>query len=481
MPKHIFVTGGVASSLGKGLTASSLGRLLKLRGLRVTMQKLDPYINIDPGTINPFEHGEVFVTDDGGETDLDLGHYERFIDENLSRNSNATTGSIYQAVLAAERRGDYLGKTVQVIPHITDEIKRRIRRMASDDVDVVITEVGGTVGDIEILPFLEAIRQYRKEAGRGNVCYIHVTLVPFIGPSGEQKTKPTQHSVTELRSRGIQPDVIVCRSEESLSPSLKRKISNLCDVDERAVVNAADVRNIYELPLVLHDEGLDTVVCDVLQIEAKPDLSSWQSVVTMVENATKPVRIGLIGKYIELHDAYLSVVESIKHAGFHHGASVEIDWIQAEEVEGLLAAGRLSDLDGMVIPGGFGIRGVEGKIAAAAFARENNLPCLGLCLGMQVMTIEYARHVLGMTDAHSTEFDPSTQHPVIDIMNDQRDVTDKGGTMRLGAYYAVLEPGSKVANAYGESVVSERHRHRYEFNSQYSTRFEASGFVCSGT
>ena len=481
MPKHIFVTGGVASSLGKGLTASSLGRLLKLRGLRVTMQKLDPYINIDPGTMNPFEHGEVFVTDDGGETDLDLGHYERFIDENLSRNSNATTGSIYQAVLAAERRGDYLGKTVQVIPHITDEIKRRIRRMASDDVDVVITEVGGTVGDIEILPFLEAIRQYRKEAGRGNVCYIHVTLVPFIGPSGEQKTKPTQHSVTELRSRGIQPDVIVCRSEESLSPSLKRKIPNLCDVDERAVVNAADVRNIYELPLVLHDEGLDTVVCDVLQIEAKPDLSSWQSVVTMVENATKPVRIGLIGKYIELHDAYLSVVESIKHAGFHHGASVEIDWIQAEEVEGLLAAGRLSELDGMVIPGGFGIRGVEGKIAAAEFARENNLPCLGLCLGMQVMTIEYARHVLGMTDAHSTEFDPSTQHPVIDIMNDQRDVTDKGGTMRLGAYYAVLEPGSKVANAYGESVVSERHRHRYEFNSQYRTRFESSGFVCSGT
>ena len=481
MPKHNFVTGGVASSLGKGLTASSLVRLLKLRGLRVTRQKLDPYINIDPGTMNPFEHGEVFVTDDGGETDLDLGHYERFIDENLSRNSNATTGSIYQAVLAAERRGDYLGKTVQVIPHITDEIKRRIRRMATDDVDVVITEVGGTVGDIEILPFLEAIRQYRKEAGRGNVCYIHVTLVPFIGPSGEQKTKPTQHSVTELRSRGIQPDVIVCRSEESLSPSLKRKISNLCDVDERAVVNAADVRNIYELPLVLHDEGLDTVVCDVLQIEAKPDLSSWQSVVTMVENATKPVRIGLIGKYIELHDAYLSVVESIKHAGFHHGASVEIDWIQAEEVEGLLAAGRLSELDGMVIPGGFGIRGVEGKIAAAAFARENNLPCLGLCLGMQVMTIEYARHVLGMTDAHSTEFDPSTQHPVIDIMNDQRDVTDKGGTMRLGAYYAVLEPGSKVATAYGESVVSERHRHRYEFNSQYRTRFEASGFVCSGT
>lgn len=481
MPKHIFVTGGVASSLGKGLTASSLGRLLKLRGLRVTMQKLDPYINVDPGTMNPFEHGEVFVTDDGGETDLDLGHYERFIDENLSRNSNATTGSIYQTVLAAERRGDYLGKTVQVIPHITDEIKRRIRRMATEDVDIVITEVGGTVGDIEILPFLEAIRQFRKEAGRDNVCYIHVTLVPFIGPSGEQKTKPTQHSVTELRSRGIQPDVIVCRSEEPLSASLKRKISNLCDVDERAVVNAADVRNIYELPLVLHEEGLDTVICDTLRLEAPIDLSSWQDLVDKVDHATKPVRIGLIGKYIELHDAYLSVVESIKHAGFHHGANVEIDWIQAEEVEGLLAQGRLSDLDGIVIPGGFGIRGVEGKIAAAGFARENNLPCLGLCLGMQVMTIEYARHVLGMSDAHSTEFDPTTKHPVIDIMNDQRDITDKGGTMRLGAYYAVLQPGSQVAQAYGEAVVSERHRHRYEFSSQYRTRFEASGFVCSGT
>ncbi|MFM8562436.1 MAG: CTP synthase [Acidimicrobiia bacterium] len=481
MSKHIFVTGGVASSLGKGLTASSLGRLLKLRGLRVTMQKLDPYINVDPGTMNPFEHGEVFVTDDGGETDLDLGHYERFIDENLTRNSNATTGSIYQAVLAAERRGDYLGKTVQVIPHITDEIKRRIRRMATEDVDVVITEVGGTVGDIEILPFLEAIRQYRKEAGRDHVCYIHVTLVPFIGPSGEQKTKPTQHSVTELRSRGIQPDVIVCRSEEPLSPSLKRKVSNLCDVDERAVVNAADVRNIYELPLVLHDEGLDAVVCETLRIDAQPDLSSWERVVTMVESATKPVRIGLIGKYIELHDAYLSVVESIKHAGFHHGAQVEIDWIQAEEVEGLLAAGRLGDLDGMVIPGGFGVRGVEGKIAAAEYARVNNVPCLGLCLGMQVMTIEFARHVLGMSDAHSSEFDPSSQHPVIDIMNDQRDVTDKGGTMRLGAYYAVLQPGTKVARAYGEPVVSERHRHRYEFNSQYRNRFEAAGFLCSGT
>lgn len=481
MPKHIFVTGGVASSLGKGLTASSLGRLLKMRGLRVTMQKLDPYINVDPGTMNPFEHGEVFVTDDGGETDLDLGHYERFIDENLTRSSNATTGSIYQSVLAAERRGDYLGKTVQVIPHITDEIKRRIRRIATDDLDVVITEVGGTVGDIEILPFLESIRQFRNEVGRDNVCYIHVTLVPFIGPSGEQKTKPTQHSVTELRSRGIQPDVIVCRSEEPLSESLKRKISNMCDVDNRAVINAADAKNIYELPLILHEEGLDDFVCEVLRIDAKADLSSWEDLVSQVDEAIQPVRIGLIGKYVELQDAYLSVVESLKHAGIHHGAKVEIDWIQAEDVEGLLASGRLEKLDGMVIPGGFGPRGVEGKIAAAAFARENKVPCLGLCLGMQVMTIEFARHVLGMGDANSTEFDPSTQHPVIDLMHDQRDVTDKGGTMRLGAYYAVLQPGTKVANAYGEMVVSERHRHRYEFNSNYRSRFEEAGFICSGT
>jgi CTP synthase len=481
MPKHIFVTGGVASSLGKGLTASSLGRLLKLRGLRVTLQKLDPYINVDPGTMNPFEHGEVFVTDDGGETDLDLGHYERFIDENLTRNSNATTGSIYQAVLAAERRGDYLGKTVQVIPHITDEIKRRIARLATEDVDVVITEVGGTVGDIEILPFLEAIRQYRKDAGRDNVCYIHVTLVPFIGPSGEQKTKPTQHSVTELRSRGIQPDLIVCRSEEPLSDDLRVKISNLCDVDERAVVNAADARNIYELPLILHDEGLDDVVCEVLNITQGPvDLRPWQEVVDMVEAATYPVRIGIIGKYVQLVDAYLSVVESLKHAGFHHGVKVEIEWIQAEDVEGLLAADRLSHLDGIVIPGGFGTRGVEGKIAAARYAREEQLPCLGLCLGLQTMVIEYARNVMGLVDAHSTEFEPSTKNPVIDLMHDQREVTDKGGTMRLGAYYAVLVPGTKVAEAYGETVVSERHRHRYEFNSLYRSRFEAAGLVCSG-
>ncbi|MCX6526761.1 MAG: CTP synthase [Actinobacteria bacterium] len=481
MTKHIFVTGGVASSLGKGLTASSLGRLLKMRGLRVTMQKLDPYINVDPGTMNPFEHGEVFVTDDGGETDLDLGHYERFIDENLTRSSNATTGSIYQAVLAAERRGDYLGKTVQVIPHVTDEIKRRIRRLATEDVDVVITEVGGTVGDIEILPFLEAIRQFKNEVGRDNVLYLHVTLVPFIGPSGEQKTKPTQHSVTELRSRGVQPDVIVCRSEDPLSDSLKRKISLMCDVEERAVINAADARNIYELPLILHEEGLDTFVCESLKLEVEADLTPWENLVSRVDAATQPVRIGLIGKYVELQDAYLSVVESLKHAGFHYGAKVEIDWIQAEDVEGLLASGRLTELDGMVIPGGFGPRGIEGKIAAAAFSRENLVPCLGLCLGMQVMTIEFARHVLGLSEANSTEFDAASKDPVIDLMLEQRDVSDKGGTMRLGAYYAVLQPGSQVATLYGENVVSERHRHRYEFNYNYRTRFEAAGFICSGT
>ena len=482
MTKHIFVTGGVASSLGKGLSASSLGRLLKARGLRVTMQKLDPYINVDPGTMNPFEHGEVFVTDDGGETDLDLGHYERFIDEPLTKDSNATTGSIYSAVLAAERRGDYLGKTVQVIPHITDEIKRRITRLAGDDVDVVITEVGGTVGDIEILPFLEAIRQFRLDVGRDNVCYMHVTLVPFIGPAGEQKTKPTQHSVTELRSRGIQPDAIVCRSESPISPELKRKISSLCDVPVQAVVNAADARNLYEIPLVLHEEGLDEYVCNLLGWNDRAvDLSEWETLIDRIETAADPVRVGIIGKYVSLPDAYLSVVESLKHGGFFHGARVEVDWIQAEDVEGLLAEGRLRDLDGIVIPGGFGERGIEGKIAAATYARENEIPCLGLCLGMQVMTIEFARNVLGLAGANSSEFDPQSPYPVIDLMDSQRDVTDMGGTMRLGAYVAELRPGSRVAQAYGREVVSERHRHRYEFNPRFRSKFDETGFVCSGT
>jgi CTP synthase len=470
----------VVSSLGKGLTASSLGRLLKARGLRVTMQKLDPYINVDPGTMNPFEHGEVFVTDDGGETDLDLGHYERFIDENLSRDSNATTGAIYSSVLAAERRGDYLGKTVQVIPHVTDEIKHRIRRLATEDVDVVITEVGGTVGDIEILPFLEAIRQIRLDVGRTNVAYVHVTLVPFIGPAGEQKTKPTQHSVTELRSRGIQPDAIVCRSEAPLSDGLKRKISSLCDVDVEAVVNAIDAESLYDIPLVLHDEGLDTVVCRLLGLPLEVDLTAWQALAAKVRAASRPVRVGLIGKYVSLPDAYLSVVEALNHSGFHHGAKVELEWIQAEEVQGLLVEDRLKDLDGIVIPGGFGERGIEGKIAAASFARENDIPCLGLCLGMQVMTIEFARNVLGLDGANSSEFDPATPFPVIDLMASQREVTDMGGTMRLGAYVAELVPGSQVAEAYGHEVVSERHRHRYEFNPRFRSRFEESDFICSG-
>ncbi len=481
--KHIFVTGGVASSLGKGLTASSLGRLLKSRGLRVTMQKLDPYINVDPGTMNPFQHGEVFVTEDGGETDLDLGHYERFIDENLKRDSNATTGSIYSSVLKKERRGDYLGVTVQVIPHITNEIKDRILRVATEDVDVVITEIGGTVGDIEILPFLEAIRQFRKDVGRDNVCYLHVTLVPFIGPSGEQKTKPTQHSVTELRSRGIQPDVIVCRSDRPLSEGLKRKISNLCDVPEEAVVSAVDARNLYEIPLVLHDEGLDGYVCRLMrfeQAENEPDLGTWQALIDRIEAANRPVRIGIIGKYVVLPDAYLSVVEALRHGGFDHGARVEIDWVQAEDVEGLLAAGRLREIDGLVIPGGFGSRGIEGKIAAAGYAREHGIPCLGLCLGMQTMVIDYARNVLGLAGANSSEFDSDSPHPVIDLMDDQREVVDYGGTMRLGVYPARLRPDSLVARAYGETIVYERHRHRYEFNPRYRRRLDDAGLRAVG-
>ncbi|MFT7645598.1 MAG: CTP synthase [Candidatus Poriferisodalaceae bacterium] len=481
MTKHIFVTGGVASSLGKGLTASSLGRLLKARGLRVTMQKLDPYINVDPGTMNPFEHGEVFVTEDGGETDLDLGHYERFIDEPLSRDSNATTGSIYQKVLADERRGEYLGKTVQVIPHITDEIKRRINKLATPDTDVVITEVGGTVGDIEILPFLEAIRQMRLDVGRRNVCYVHVTLVPFIGPAGEQKTKPTQHSVTEIRSRGIQPDALVLRSATPIEDGMREKISRLCDVELAAVANAPDAGNLYEIPLHLHEEGLDNFVCELLDLgDLEPDLTEWKALVASVYAAVTPVRIGIIGKYVALPDAYLSVAEAAKHGGYHHGADVQIEWIQAEEVEGLLADGRLRHLDGMIIPGGFGERGIEGKITAAHYARENNIPCLGICLGLQVMVMEFCRHELGLTGANSSEVDPSTQHPVIDLMDSQRDVTDMGGTMRLGVYPAKLSENSRVAAIYGETLVYERHRHRYEVNNDYRARMEERGLNASG-
>ncbi len=487
MTKHIFVTGGVVSSLGKGATASSLGRLLKARGLKVTMQKLDPYLNVDPGTMNPFEHGEVFVTDDGGETDLDLGHYERFVDESLSRASNATTGSIYSSVIAAERRGDYLGKTVQVIPHITDEIKRRISLLADvdDGVDVVITEVGGTVGDIEILPYLEAIRQFRLDVGRQNVCYIHVTLVPFIGPAGEQKTKPTQHSVTELRSRGIQPDLIVCRSDRRISDALRQKISDLCDVPIEGVVNAPDASSLYEIPLTMHEAGFDDYVCNLIGLDpVEPDLTEWRDLIGRVERVWKPIRIGIVGKYVSLPDAYLSVAEALRHAAFEHEVDLSIEWIPSDHVEGLLVAEKLGHLDGMVLPGGFGERGVQGKIEAATFARERGTPCLGLCLGMQVMTIEFARNVLGLSGANSTEFDTqdtATSNPVIDLMDTQRSVTDMGGTMRLGAYVAMLEPGSQVAEIYGDTVVSERHRHRYEFNPRFRSRFEENGFRCSGT
>src|SRR2546428_5493973 len=432
------------------------------------MQKLDPYINLDPGTMNPFEHGEVFVTDDGGETDLDLGHYERFIDENLHRDSNATTGSIYQSVIAKERRGDFLGKTVQVIPHITNEIKDRILRLARDDVDVVITEVGGTVGDIEILPFLEAIRQFRKDVGRENVFYVHVTLVPFIGPSGEQKTKPTQHSVTELRGRGIQPDVIVCRSDRPIPRRLKEKISALCDVPEAGIVTAVDAEILYEIPLVLHDEGLDSYVCRVLHLgEREPDLAEWRGLVDRVRLAEQTVHIGLVGKYINLPDAYLSVVEALKHGGYACGAKVVIDWIAADDTEGLLAEGRLHGLDGIVVPGGFGFRGIEGKIAAAGYAREERVPYLGLCLGLHCAVIEFARDECKLAGANSSEFDPHSPHPVIDLMDDQKAIVDMGGTMRLGAYPARLASGTRVREIYGEEGLYERHRHRYELNHPY--------------
>jgi CTP synthase len=482
--KFVFVTGGVSSSLGKGLTASSLGRLLKSRGLKVTMCKLDPYLNVDPGTMNPGEHGEVFVTDDGGETDLDLGHYERFIDESLSKMSNTTTGSIYSNVIAKERRGDYLGKTVQVIPHITDEIKERIRRLGTLGADVVIVEIGGTVGDIEIVPFIESIRQYRRDAGRDNVCYVHLTLVPYLAPSGEQKTKPTQHSVTELRSRGIQPDVIVCRSDQPISDGLKRKISLLCDVPIQAVISGVDAPSIYDIPLNLLEEGLDTIVLGTLGIDVADhplDLSAWEEVVRRVHGTTQTLRIGVVGKYVTMPDAYLSVNEAIRHAGYAVGAKTIVEWLEAERVPSEIDADRLRRLDGIIVPGGFGERGFEGMIAAARIARENDIPYLGICLGMQVMVVEYARHLLGLTDAHSTEISLTTSAPVIALMAEQMDIADLGGTMRLGAYPAMLDEGSVVAGLYGATVVSERHRHRYEFNSRYREQFEAAGMRCSGT
>ena len=479
--KVVFVTGGVVSSLGKGIAASSLGRLLKARGLKVVNQKLDPYINVDPGTMNPFQHGEVFVTDDGGETDLDLGHYERFTGENLKRTSNVTSGSIYMSVIQKERRGDYLGDTVQVIPHITNEIKERIRRVANQDVDVVITEVGGTVGDIESLPFLEAIRQYGNEVGRSNVMFVHVTLVPYIATTEELKTKPTQHSVAELRSKGIHPDVIVVRSDRDIDDEVRRKISLFCDVEPRAVIAAPDARDIYEVPLVLHSGGLDDVVCDRLGIvTGPPNLDAWQAMVEKSIAATDPVTIGIVGKYVDLPDAYLSVAEALRHGTAAHGLKLDLRWVPSDELTGLLSESYLEDLDGMVIPGGFGHRGIEGKIQAIRYARENNIPLLGLCLGLQCAVIEFARSVLGHTDANSTEFDPSTPHPVIDLMSNQEDVEDMGGTMRLGLYAAKLAEGSKVRSLYDEELVYERHRHRWEVNNRYRKDLESAGMRLSG-
>jgi len=480
--KHVFVTGGVTSSLGKGITAASLGRLLKARGLRVVLQKLDPYINVDPGTMNPFEHGEVFVTDDGGETDLDLGHYERFVDESLSQDSNVTTGSIYQTVIRKERRGDYLGATVQVIPHITNEIKGRIRKLGQrDDVDVVITEVGGTVGDIESLPYLEAIRQVRKDVGTDNTCYIHVTLVPYLATSEELKTKPTQHSVAELRGKGIQPEVIVVRSDRPVDDSARRKISLFCDVASDAVINLVDVPNIYGVPIALHQAGLDDVVLRVLDLEApEPHLDEWESMVEAMENPSGTVTIGLVGKYIDLPDAYLSVVEALRHSGRTSDVKVEIRWIPADDVDGMLVESYLEGLDGILVPGGFGIRGVEGKIRSIQYARENRVPFLGLCLGLQCAVIEYSRSVVGLSNAHSSEFDPMSPDPVIDLMETQKDVSDKGGTMRLGIYPAKLAENTIARRLYGEEVVYERHRHRWEVNNQYRRQLQDAGLVLSG-
>jgi CTP synthase len=491
-PKHIFVTGGVASSLGKGLTASSLGNLLTARGLRVVMQKLDPYLNVDPGTMNPFQHGEVFVTDDGAETDLDIGHYERFLDRDLGRNANVTTGQIYSEVIAKERRGEYLGDTVQVIPHVTNEIKVRIRAMAAPDEDgrvpdVVITEVGGTVGDIESLPFLEAIRQVRHDIGRDNCFYLHVSLVPYLAPSGELKTKPTQHSVAALRNIGIQPDALVCRSDREIPDKLKHKLSLYCDVDREAVIAAPDAPSIYDIPKVLHREGLDAYVVRRLGLSFRDvDWSRWDDLLDRVHHPLHSITVALVGKYVDLPDAYLSVSEAVRAAGFARKARVELRWVPSDEcVSATGAATALSGVDGVVIPGGFGVRGIEGKIGAARFARENGIPTLGLCLGLQCMTIEAARHLAKLEGANSTEFDPQAAHPVIATMTDQQEIVagkgDFGGTMRLGAYEARLTEGSLVARAYGGTEVSERHRHRYEVNNAYRDALNRAGLQISGT
>ncbi|TMW72141.1 CTP synthase [Alteribacter natronophilus] len=483
MTKYIFVTGGVVSSLGKGITAASLGRLLKNRGLKVTIQKFDPYINVDPGTMSPYQHGEVFVTGDGAETDLDLGHYERFIDINLNKNSNVTTGKIYSSVLKKERRGDYLGGTVQVIPHITNELKDRIFRASKDgNPDVVITEIGGTVGDIESLPFLEAIRQIKSDVGVGNVMYIHCTLIPYLSAAGEMKSKPTQHSVKELRSLGIQPNVIVVRTERPVPEDMKDKIALFCDIEKEAVIEARDADTLYQVPLELQRQDFDDYVCKFLSLpEAEANMEEWKALVNKVTSLSRKTTIALVGKYVALQDAYLSVAEALKHAGFEHDADVDIQWINSEEVTRENAAELLKDADGVLVPGGFGDRGVEGKIAAIEYARTNKVPFLGICLGMQLASVEFARNVLNKEGAHSAELDPQTPFPVIDLLPEQKDVEDFGGTLRLGLYPCKLKEGTTAYDSYGEQVVYERHRHRYEFNNEYREEMEAAGFIFSGT
>ena len=484
--KYIFVTGGVVSSLGKGITAASLGRLLKSRGYRVTIQKFDPYINIDPGTMSPYQHGEVFVTDDGAETDLDLGHYERFIDINLSKNSNTTTGKIYQSVINKERRGDYLGGTVQVIPHITNEIKERVFRVGQqDNADFVITEIGGTVGDIESLPFLEAIRQVKKDVGKNDVLYIHVTLVPYISAAGELKTKPTQHSVKELRSIGISPDILVCRSEKPISKEMREKMAMFCDVDPDAVIQNLTARSIYEVPMLMEEQGLDTIVLRKLEMEDKPkDMQGWHDMVARIlKKYDKKVTIAVVGKYVALQDAYISITESLRHAAVANEAELDIHWVNAEEIEAddTDMAKVMAGVDGILVPGGFGHRGIEGKIKAIQYAREHKIPFFGICLGMQCAVIEFARHVCGMADANSSEFNPNSTHPVIDLMPEQLDVEDLGGTMRLGLYPCKVYPDTLTSKAYNAELIYERHRHRYEFNNAFREEIVGKGLVLGGT
>jgi CTP synthase len=481
--KYVFVTGGVVSSLGKGITAASLGRLLKARGLKVDVQKFDPYLNVDPGTMSPFQHGEVFVTEDGAETDLDIGHYERFLDQNLSRAANHTAGAIWDRVLRRERKGDYLGKTVQVIPHITDEIKERVRRSAEQsDCDVMISEIGGTVGDIESLPFLEAIRQFRREAGAKNVLYIHVTLVPFVDSAGELKTKPTQHSVNELRRIGIHPDIVVCRSRDGISPDVRDKIALFADVEPEDVIANEDVSDVYLVPTALQEQGLDDLVCRKLHLPSEPaDLGEWLQLTQRIKQRDIEVQIGLVGKYVKLHDAYLSVHEALKHAGIHHGCHINVSWVDAEGMSLEEAQRELEQVDGVLVPGGFGSRGWEGKILACRVAREHEIPYLGICLGMHVAVSEFARHVVGLDGANSTEMDPETPYPVIDLLPEQKEVEDLGGTMRLGAQAVDLVEGTRTHAAYDEPVIHERHRHRYEVNNHYRQSLVDAGLVVSAT